>query len=271
MAKGIGLALGLNAVDPGHYAGWEGTLVACENDANDMAKIYTSGGFEVTTLLTRDATRKNLFDGIARAADTLKAGDIFVVSYSGHGGQVPDITGEEIDDMDETWCLYDGQLIDDELNVQFGKFVEGVRVLVFSDSCHSGTSTKALYVRSTRPTTSKSRYRYMPIEWVSRVYLKNKAFYDKIMKEIPKDAEDEVKASVLLISGCLDDQFSSDGDTNGLFTSQLLYVWNDGQFKGNYRLFHKRIRKLMPPQQTPNYYPTGERNPEFEKQQVFEI
>lgn len=111
----------------------------------------------------------------------------------------------------------------------------------------------------------------MPLEWSSRVYLKNKSFYDKIMKAIPKDVADEVKASVLLISGCQDEQYSADGDTNGLFTSQLLWVWNGGQFKGNYRLFHNKIYKLMPWEQKPNYYVTGQRNTRFEKQQIFKI
>lgn len=272
MAKtGMALALGLNAVNPEHYAGWAGNLVACENDANDMAEIYKSRHFETTTLLTKDATRQNLIDGISKAANALKPDDIFVLSYSGHGGQVPDLNGDEVDDQDETWCLYDGEFVDDELNVQFARFEEGVRILLFSDSCHSGTVSKAAYVTSTRPTTSTTRYRYMPFEWNARVYLKNKSFYDKIMKAIPKDVADEVKASVLLISGCQDSQFSADGDRNGLFTSQLLYVWNSGQFEGNYRRFYSKIYKLMPLEQKPNYYPTGQRNSGFEKQQVFEI
>lgn len=36
---GLSLHIGLNAVDPKHYGGWRGDLVACEFDANDMAAI----------------------------------------------------------------------------------------------------------------------------------------------------------------------------------------------------------------------------------------
>ena len=36
------------------------------------------------------------------------------MSYSGHGGQTPDLNGDEPDRKDETWCLHDGQLIDDD-------------------------------------------------------------------------------------------------------------------------------------------------------------
>jgi metacaspase-1 len=271
-ATGIALTLGLNAVDPAHYAGWSGELTACEFDANDMAEIFKSKGFQVKTLLTKDATRANLIDGISKAANSLKPGDIFALSYSGHGGQVPDLNGDEPDDLDETWCLYDGEFIDDELNAQFAKFAEGVRILLFSDSCHSGSVAKLAYLKFIRSTDSKTRYRNMPIDIGLRVYQKNKSFYDRILKDPSlKDAEDAVKASVLLISGCQDDQLSADGDANGLFTSQLKFVWNDGKFKGNYRTFHKKIYKLMPFDQKPNYFTTGERNTKFEKQQVFKI
>lgn len=33
MSKGYSLNIGLNAVDPNHYAGWDGELNACEADA----------------------------------------------------------------------------------------------------------------------------------------------------------------------------------------------------------------------------------------------
>jgi hypothetical protein len=36
-----------------------------------------------------------------------------------------------------------------------------------------------------------------------------------------------IKAPVLLISGCQDNQYSADGAFNGLFTSQLLTVWKE--------------------------------------------
>ena len=39
MAKGYSLHVGLNAVDPAHYEGWDGALAACEFDADDMAEL----------------------------------------------------------------------------------------------------------------------------------------------------------------------------------------------------------------------------------------
>ena len=86
-----------------------------------------------------------------------------------------------------------------------------------------------------------------------------------------KNAQDKVKASVLLISGCQDNQLSSDGDFNGLFTSQLLKVWKNGVFKGDYRKFHKEITNRMPPDQTPKYFRAGKINPQFESQSPFTV
>jgi hypothetical protein len=69
----------------------------------------------------------------------------------------------------------------------------------------------------------------------------------------------------------MDNQTSADGDHNGLFTGTLLNVWNNGNFKGDYRKFRKDIVNLMPPDQTPNYYRAGVPDPKFEKQTPFTI
>jgi metacaspase-1 len=80
-----------------------------------------------------------------------------------------------------------------------------------------------------------------------------------------------VRASVILISGCQDNQLSADGNFNGLFTGNLLRVWNNGEFKGDYRRFHKAIKRNMPPDQTPNYFRVGPLDLNFEKQPPFTV
>ncbi len=275
MAKGIALTIGLNAVDPKHYAGWSGELTACEADAKDMANIAKSKKFQVETLLTKEATRAKVIENISKVAKDLKSGDLFMLSYSGHGGQLPDLNNEELDERDETWCLFDGQLVDDELNSMISEFSEGVRILIFSDSCHSGTVSRALdgFGRPNPLTASSGeplRQKCLPREYIGAVYRENQAFYDKILKK-PAVKEEDIKASALLISGCQDNQYSMDGERNGLFTSNLLAVWKDGKYSRNYRNFHRDIVRRMPREQTPNYYPTGVRNYKFEFQKPFTI
>ncbi len=278
MSKGIALTIGLNSVNPKNYGGWDGALNACEADAKDMAGIAKSNGFKVTTLLTKAATRAKVTAGIKAAARSLKSGDIFMLSYSGHGGQIPDLNNDEPDAQDETWCFYDGEFVDDELYALWQKFSLGVRVLVFSDSCHSGTVIKQAYYRGTGiprgglPDSPETKYRFMPPDVALRTYRENKRFYDNILKiKMPKEGKVRIKASVLLISGCQDNQFSSDGAFNGLFTGQLLRVWKNGAFKGDYKKFHNTIVKRMPPDQTPNYFKVGDSNPKFETQKPFTV
>jgi metacaspase-1 len=279
MAQGMALTIGLNAVDPQHYAGWSGELMACEADATDMAEIARSKNFSVDTLFTKEATRDKVTGLITQAAKTLKSGDIFLLTYSGHGGQLPDLNHDEADRTDETWCLYDGQLVDDEIYDLFGNFQPGVRILVFSDSCHSGTVTKLAFYEARNQLMALGavrretpRYRAMPLPVAHRTYLANRKFYEPILRN-PKliEAQGTVQASVLLISGCQDNQFSQDGWNNGLFTGTMLEVWNGGKFKEDYRRFHRVIKDQMPPDQTPNYYFVGVPNPEFEKQTPFTI
>ena len=110
MAKGMSLSIGLNAVDPKHYGDWSGELNACEADAAEMSALAKSRGFRPTVLLTRRATRARVQAELGKAARQLAAGDIFMLSYSGHGGQLPDLNRDEPDAQDETWCLFDGGL-----------------------------------------------------------------------------------------------------------------------------------------------------------------
>ncbi len=265
-AKGVSLHIGLNLVDPVHYQGWDGALAACEFDANDMQAIATKQGFQTTKLLTPQATAANVMAAIESAAKTLKSGDLFLITYSGHGGQVPDTNNDEKDRKDETWVLYDRQLVDDELYQLWGKFKTGVRILALSDSCHSGSVTRALPAALGGP-----RQRLLPPDVALRTYKANKQAYDAIQKTAGPAELARLRARVLLISGCQDNQTSADGDRNGLFTGTLRKVWANGKYAGGHKLFRDKIARLLPPYQCPNYYVVGAANPAFETQKPFTI
>ncbi len=279
MAKGISLNIGLNSVDPNHYGGWDGLLNACEYDANDMAEIAELAGYKVTKLLTKEATVNNVKEQLTNASKSLESGDYLLLSYSGHGGQLEDLNNDEDDYFDETWCLYDRQFVDDELNVCLRDFKEGVRILVFSDSCHSGTVTKALLLKRTLGVNTintnigadGTKYRVCPDNILGRTYHQNKELYNSILKD-PTLKEKEVKATVLLISGCQDNELSADGAYNGLFTSNLKRVWANGKFIGSHRKFHKQIlNNMMNSDQHPKYFKEGKSNYAFEKIRPFSI
>jgi hypothetical protein len=343
--KGYALAIGLYKVDPAHYDGWEGELFGCEPDAIDMENIAVSQGLNAEKLLTSQATRDAVLAKLNVFANILESGDLLVVSYSGHGGQLPDQNGDEQDGLDETWCLYDGQLLDDELYEAWAKFRSGVRILVFSDSCHSHTvlrmtrgdminpppariielnriSNKKLIpmkmdrlelisrpemrkaiterpelrkaVKSVPPSARKPIdstvpemppppeikaerifvSRAMPWQVSQRTYMRNKTFYDGVGNAAPKEDPDQVKASVILISGCLDNQYSSDIGYNGLFTWKLKEVWGGGAFTGDHRKFQQDIRERvmeMNPDQAPDFFTVGTGTETFSKQKPYEV
>jgi hypothetical protein len=267
MAKGMSLHIGLNAVDPTHYQGWDGKLGACENDANDMAALAASLGYSPhTVLLTKNATSRKVIAEIKKAASKLTAGDTFFITYAGHGGQIPDTNGDEAsagrsevgevsDGYDETWLLYDRELVDDELWALWALFAPKVRIIMLSDSCHSGTIARP-------PPWDAQNFdplpnRRIPLEVEQRVYEANKRTYDGIQRRTKGSDGKAVKAGVILISGCMDNQTSGDGPKNGRFTGQLLEVWQNGTFKGSLPALHKEIVKGMPPYQTPNLYRVG--------------
>ena len=94
---GMSLHIALNEVDPGHYDGWSGPLAACEFDAHAMAAIAKAKNVAAQQLLTKQATRAAVLSGIRNAAKSLGPGDFFFLTYSGHGGQVPDRNSAEIE------------------------------------------------------------------------------------------------------------------------------------------------------------------------------
>lgn len=289
MPQGLSIHIGLNSVDPNHYNGWSGKLQACEADAKDMARIASEKDFEGTTILTPKATADAVKSAISDAAGKLEKGDILFLTYSGHGGQVPDTNGDEAaDTKDETWVLYDRQLVDDEIYDLYSQFAEGTRIFVLSDSCHSGTVTRDAMA----PGMGGVKTRQMPPDVAEVTYEKNKDFYDGLQKDIAKQAkrsqdpdsvlasleldtritavESNFKPAAILISGCQDNQTSLDGDPNGAFTGALLKVWNNGTFVGDYSRFHKQILKGLPASQTPNLFPLGAAG-KFLKQQPFMV
>jgi metacaspase-1 len=275
MAKGMSLHIGLNHVDPNHYQGWDGQLKGCVQDATDMAAIARKQKFAVSMLLNEQATADAVKVAISTVAGQLKSGDTFLLTYSGHGGQVPDTNGDEMEDkQDETWVLFDRQLVDDELFALWGRFEAGVRVLMLSDSCHSGSVARE-FLRGSRaagmPAANAPRPRAMPEEVGDRTYEANQLFYDQIQTDNPQGERVGIGASIVLISGCQDNQVSLDGAKNGVFTGALLKVWAKGRFSGGLPQFHKAIQLRIEDFQSPNYMKLGPASATFERQKPFTI
>lgn len=139
---------GLTQVDKYQYAGWDGRCPGSDVDAFQTAERLMELGAAVC--LGIDATVKSTW--VRQAGGDLirgmNAGDLLVLYLSGHGGQQDDTDGDEDDGMDETLCLYDGEMTDDTVAELLHNVPTGVCIFSVFDTCNSGTSTRRPPARS---------------------------------------------------------------------------------------------------------------------------
>lgn len=257
MATGLSLHVGVNATEA---VGIDvSALEGCENDARKMLEISRSRGFihlgddPDKPVTGRDANYNNVLGKIHIAANDLKPGDIFLFTFAGHGtrqGEEGDMEAEKTDLQDETLVLHDRLLIDTVLRRRlWPAFKPGVRVIMVSDSCHSGGAAMSVVdseIESNEDDTSNGNG--FRIRGISQGQAKShmeslKAFYDELMSELPATPP-PVAAEVLLLAACKEDEKTLDGKDNGVFTKALFDVWNTNGSKTYAQLMEGVGQKL---------------------------
>ena len=263
------LHIGLNQVETTHYNNWDGHLKHAEADAFAMYQIASNQGFKDSLiLLTKNATRKKILVAINKLAKKAKAGDVVWISYSGHGSFIPDMNGDEDNNLDETWCCYDGMLIDDELLHCWSQFRAGVRIVLVSDSCHSGDIAKA--EDDPAWVAQQKGAKFLPIEKSLPIYKANQAFYDKILADLPPIDPKNLVVRVKQFGGCNENSFSYEGDGNGAFTIAIKTAWQNGAFEGDYAMFFQAIQQHIDlNMQQPVYLNIGAKDDAFDALQPF--
>jgi len=185
---------------------------------------------------TRDAVRAQLTE----MASLCEPGDLFLLTFSGHGGRTRLPSGEV-----GTWQLYDGTLNDEQLTADLAQFRQGVRVLIVSDNCGGGMpggpqSPGGLEATASRGAASLSR----------------------------PAIEGLLKASVLVLAACEQGKYADGPGLPGHFAAAIKRALN---VSGNYDAFHQALCHEMPSYQKPDYYRLGTPNADFEGQQPFTI
>ncbi|RPJ21342.1 MAG: caspase family protein, partial [Chloroflexi bacterium] len=209
-----------------NYPGIFNDLKGCVNDAKDWSALLQGLGFEVSLMLDSQATRQNVKAALQGLVGTTNAGDIAVFTYSGHGTQVVDFGSDEGDSYDEAICLYDGNVIDDELRIILEGLHRQATLVVISDSCFSGSVT--------RIAPEKAIPRFIPptVPTAGRTARRSFLLPEAIMPEI-------------LITGCSDSEYSYDaefnGRPNGAMTALALNVIRQNP-NATYREFHTQLR-----------------------------
>lgn len=270
MAQGFSLNIGLNSIDSSKYKGKYQALRNAENDTEFYYQIALNNHFSATKLIGKEATSINLLDKLKELAAKMTTDDFLFISYSGHGTRVKDLNGDEEDGYDEVLVLYDRLFIDDEFQLCWTRFKEGVRVFFINDSCYNGTVSKffAINQKFTEVIWPDHTLRGIDASESDIDFKNNLSFY-KGIKLCTDNKSATATCSIIHIGACQDNQLADDGaviDNNGKFTLAVRQIYANGKFKGSYKSFFDTVKLEMPPWQTPSWdIDAGKMDEEFAK------
>jgi hypothetical protein len=252
--SGKALCIGIN------YTGTPFELRGCINDANDWGSFLHGQGFDVVSMLERQASRCNILTALRQVIDQTSPGTCSAVTYSGHGTWLPDLSGDEPDGRDEALCPADmgdngrNLILDDELADLFGRLRPGARLLWISDCCHSGS----VFRFATDSSVSERRVRFLP---PSHFLSPDSPLWHGMERAFGQQVrwQDQPLPGVIHFSACRDHEYSADARIGGRFCGAMTYyalrafrlVQSRG---GTYQDVFRQLRQYLPSwdfQQTP--------------------
>ncbi len=219
------LCIGIN-----DYGDYDTPLFGAVNDAVAWSNVLQRRGFKSQLLQDRDATRPAILRHLKDLAVVAQPNDLVVITFAGHGSQVPDLSDDERDSYDECWCPHgvgeEGWITDDEIGNISASRRKGVRWIVISDSCHSGTVTSR----------GASRARLLP----------HVNFYRKGLVT-PVDPPCEPQPRPLLFAACQDHQLARElpSGKNGVFTHHALRTLGNVHGHSSYDQWMRATRGAM--------------------------
>ncbi|WP_299547427.1 S8 family serine peptidase [Seonamhaeicola sp.] len=268
------LNIGVTYTDTNHYKNRLIPLPSCTNDARYMHGFAEVFNYDQSTLLLNEqATVANVKHEIIQYSKLAVKNDLVIIFYSGHGSRVLDMNGDEARGEDQTWCLYDRMIIDDEFRHLWKKFSVGVNVLVIMDSCHSGTAFKAMYDATLDEySLDYSRMvKSVKSDTANTIFEDHKALYEPIMKE-PLVPDKDIKCFVSGLSACQDREEALAGTYISFFTRLLITTLGS---KSNDIKNYQDLVKLVAGQSkaleniTPNFEHLGDPTQFFETSKPF--
>jgi len=254
------LCIGIN-----DYPGTDSDLSGCVNDAGDWTVAFENREFMVRKLIDKQATGNAIRAAVKAMVKNAESGDSIVVQYSGHGSFVPDRDGDEPDGVDECLCPQDvnrrGPITDDELFELLRPRQKGVRVLMISDSCHSGSVTRfapnAIPPAVPGDNPPELKVRFLP----PAAYLSGHEMARMGKRHGGRPARPKNHHTALLLAACQDNEYSYDayfqGRPNGAFTFVALRTLATLPSEATYEDWFKKIRLMLPSRQypqTPNLF-----------------
>lgn len=230
----MAVCVGLTAVNPSYYNGWAGDCPGCDVDAKGLAKLFANSGIRTRLLLNATANWRTTRACILSAANMMKTNDLLIVAVSGHGGQVADDNGDESDRLDETWCLWDGQVRDDDVLKMIKLMPAGLRLVIINDQCHSEGNFRAI-VRSIQQSVSMGYWGSVE----ARPIVQNTGDW---------------KGQLIQFAGCRENNYSYGASSGGTWTQSLLRNYNN---KLTWNGWFVKAKSQMPANQVPQWVTYG--------------
>jgi hypothetical protein len=242
MATGHALIVGVPQPSPS--SGWSAKwLPGVLNDVASASQLLGGLGF-ATQVHKSEAGRANtVLAGIRSAASALSAGDMFVFYYAGHGAQKTSADGDEA--QDQLLLTFDRPIVDDELGACWALFRKHVRIVVITDSCHSGSAVRALDGSVAGTGAIGGGAMIDPIAPLPPRLLSIGLTKVAGGEVVSRDGNIEgLQGSLLHMAACQDWEQAMDLGNHGAFTDALLIAWNAG-FRASYDQLFAEIRHQM--------------------------
>ncbi|KAH6598426.1 hypothetical protein BASA61_002857 [Batrachochytrium salamandrivorans] len=262
------------------YRGSEKVLEGCINDTTIMKKFlvqkfnFNPADIRVLSEDMADTslhpTRANIIAGFNWLVAGTQPGDSLVFQYSGHGGQISDLDGDESDGLDELIFPLDhkdaGVIIDDEMNrFLVRNLPRGVRLTAIFDCCHSGSALDLPFtyapngrIKENTPMAKLSRMAKGTTSLLMRGNVKRamtriqdgfKQLKIRAQSQNEKVAtKGSLVADVILFAGCKDSETSSDAKINGKATGAMTYALTKVLKEGatpTYGVLLNKIRRIL--------------------------
>jgi hypothetical protein len=250
-------------------------LNGCVNDARAWAGLLTDHyGFaadDVVLLLDAEATKGKVMAALGALVAGAAPGDVLVFTNSSHGTYVADTSGDEAR-YDQALCPYDcaeNLIVDDELRELFAQLPDGVRLTVISDSCFSGTVTRAAIgeLIPGLPLPEGARVRFLSPALRGEPILENPWKAEPTSVTYPESEMREV-----LLSGSNDREYAYDalidGAYHGAMTYHALKAIREADHDLTYAELHERLVAMVVAAGYPQH-PQLEGRPENRARRLF--
>lgn len=221
-----------------NYIGTPSELSGCINDANNINECFkkysiTNACFMTDLTTNKKPTKQNIMNELSNLLVQSFQGDSIYFCFSGHGANILDRSGDELDGIDEMIAPINftynvsSFISDDELrNLVDLRLRSGVKLFMLFDSCFSGTMLDL-------------KYHYLDSDNYEKVTINSRV--------------SATKGQIVTISGCKDSQYSADTVVDygnkmiysGAMTYSFLKTIQDLGVNISFRTLLQNMRKIL--------------------------